>query len=178
VLRSRSDCTNTMWTDSPLLWDVGAALLTAVAAAAVLSFWEVVADRGLLDQVTLAFPFFPSLASSSYTVYISGSLLLALNHCTHDPCGIRRLSVSLLGTSIRKLKICCNRQSSMIEMNVGFSILPWKLEERKSQNKSTPNYENIYLSLNFLCISETLQETGAHICWIGVFPYVAVVQVN
>ncbi|GJM88206.1 hypothetical protein PR202_ga04239 [Eleusine coracana subsp. coracana] len=38
----------TMWTDSPLLWDIGAALLTAVAAAAVLRFWEVVAN--LLDQ--------------------------------------------------------------------------------------------------------------------------------
>jgi hypothetical protein len=56
-----------MWTDNPLLWDVGVALLTAVAAAAVLSFWEVVANRGLLDQVTLAFPFFPFRASSSFT---------------------------------------------------------------------------------------------------------------
>ncbi|GJN13993.1 hypothetical protein PR202_gb00762 [Eleusine coracana subsp. coracana] len=39
-----------MWTDRPLLWDIGAALLTAVAAAVVLRFWEVVANRELLDQ--------------------------------------------------------------------------------------------------------------------------------
>ncbi|KAL6871061.1 hypothetical protein ACP4OV_014909 [Aristida adscensionis] len=39
-----------MWTDSPLLRDAGAALLTAAAAAAVLGFWEVVANRALLDQ--------------------------------------------------------------------------------------------------------------------------------
>ncbi|TVU27516.1 hypothetical protein EJB05_30133, partial [Eragrostis curvula] len=47
-----------MWTESPLLRDVGAALLTAVVAAAVLRFWEVVANRELLDQVSF------SLASS------------------------------------------------------------------------------------------------------------------
>ncbi|KAL6630680.1 hypothetical protein ACP70R_028531 [Stipagrostis hirtigluma subsp. patula] len=41
-----------MWTDSPLLRDAGAALLTALAAAAVLRFWEVVANRALLDQET------------------------------------------------------------------------------------------------------------------------------
>jgi len=41
-----------MWTDSPLLRDFSAALLTAVAAAAVLRFWEEVANRALLDQVT------------------------------------------------------------------------------------------------------------------------------
>jgi hypothetical protein len=55
-----------MWTDSPLLRDVG--------AAAVLSFWEVVANRALLDQVTLAFPFFPFRASSSYTLYIIATI--------------------------------------------------------------------------------------------------------
>uniref|UniRef100_A0A0A9BQX7 Uncharacterized protein n=1 Tax=Arundo donax TaxID=35708 RepID=A0A0A9BQX7_ARUDO len=39
-----------MWMDSPLLRDAGAALLTGVAAAAVLRFWEEVANRALLDQ--------------------------------------------------------------------------------------------------------------------------------
>jgi hypothetical protein len=48
-----------MWTDSPLLRDAGAAVLTGVAAAVVLRFWEEVANRALLDQVT------PLLLSSS-----------------------------------------------------------------------------------------------------------------
>nr|CAB3462802.1 unnamed protein product [Digitaria exilis] len=39
-----------MWTDSPLVRDAGAALLTGVAAAVVLRFWEEVANRALLDQ--------------------------------------------------------------------------------------------------------------------------------
>ncbi|XP_062204178.1 probable phytol kinase 2, chloroplastic [Phragmites australis] len=40
-----------MWTDSSLLLrDAGAALLTGVAAAALLRFWEEVANRKLLDQ--------------------------------------------------------------------------------------------------------------------------------
>ncbi|XP_066334795.1 probable phytol kinase 2, chloroplastic [Miscanthus floridulus] len=39
-----------MWTDSPLLRDAGAAVLTGVAAAVVLRFWEEVANRALLDQ--------------------------------------------------------------------------------------------------------------------------------
>ena len=41
-----------MWTDSPLLRDAGAAVLTGVAAAVVLRIWEEVANRALLDQVT------------------------------------------------------------------------------------------------------------------------------
>jgi hypothetical protein len=40
-----------MWTDSPLLRDAGAAVLTGAAAAVVLRFWEEVANRALLDQV-------------------------------------------------------------------------------------------------------------------------------
>ncbi|KAG0519642.1 hypothetical protein BDA96_08G004300 [Sorghum bicolor] len=39
-----------MWTDSPLLRDAGAAVLTGVAAAVVLRIWEEVANRALLDQ--------------------------------------------------------------------------------------------------------------------------------
>uniref|UniRef100_A0A804NY35 Uncharacterized protein n=1 Tax=Zea mays TaxID=4577 RepID=A0A804NY35_MAIZE len=39
-----------MWTGSPLLRDVGAAVLTGVGAAAVLRFWEEIANRALLDQ--------------------------------------------------------------------------------------------------------------------------------
>jgi hypothetical protein len=48
------------------------------------------------------------------------------------------------------------------------------------------NYEKIiipeffvwYVPFSFLSSSETLQETGAHNCWIGVFPNVAFVQAN
>ena len=43
-----------MWTDRPLVRDAGAAVLTGVAAAVVLRFWEEVANRALLDQVMLA----------------------------------------------------------------------------------------------------------------------------
>jgi len=39
-----------MWTDSPLLRDAGAAVLTGVTAGVVLRFWEEVANRALLDQ--------------------------------------------------------------------------------------------------------------------------------
>uniref|UniRef100_J3N5C6 Uncharacterized protein n=2 Tax=Oryza brachyantha TaxID=4533 RepID=J3N5C6_ORYBR len=39
-----------MWTESPLLRDAGAAVLTGAASFAVLSFWELVANRALLDQ--------------------------------------------------------------------------------------------------------------------------------
>lgn len=39
-----------MWTESPLLRDAGAAVLTAGAAMAVLRFWEEVGNRALLDQ--------------------------------------------------------------------------------------------------------------------------------
>ncbi|XP_039820662.1 mRNA turnover protein 4 homolog isoform X2 [Panicum virgatum] len=39
-----------MWTDRPLVRDAGAAVLTGVAAAVVLRFWEEVANRALLDQ--------------------------------------------------------------------------------------------------------------------------------
>ncbi|OEL17839.1 putative phytol kinase 2, chloroplastic [Dichanthelium oligosanthes] len=39
-----------MWTDNPLVRDAGAAVLTGVAAAVVLRFWEEVANRELLDQ--------------------------------------------------------------------------------------------------------------------------------
>ena len=51
----------TMWTDSPLLRDAGAAVLTGVAAAVVLRFWEEVANRALLDQVTPLLCFLPPL---------------------------------------------------------------------------------------------------------------------
>ena len=50
-----------MWTDSPLLRDAGAAMLTGVAAAVVLRFWEEVANRALLDQVTPLLCFLPPL---------------------------------------------------------------------------------------------------------------------
>jgi hypothetical protein len=40
-----------MWTENPVVRDAGAAVLTGVAAAAVLRFWEEVANRALLDQV-------------------------------------------------------------------------------------------------------------------------------
>ncbi|CAL4912041.1 unnamed protein product [Urochloa decumbens] len=39
-----------MWTENPLVRDAGAAVLTGVAAAVVLRFWEEVANRSLLDQ--------------------------------------------------------------------------------------------------------------------------------
>ncbi|KAJ1273683.1 hypothetical protein BS78_05G003900 [Paspalum vaginatum] len=39
-----------MWTDIPLVRDAGAAVLTGVAAAVVLRFWEEIANRALLDQ--------------------------------------------------------------------------------------------------------------------------------
>uniref|UniRef100_A0ACD5Y3S6 Uncharacterized protein n=1 Tax=Avena sativa TaxID=4498 RepID=A0ACD5Y3S6_AVESA len=39
-----------MWTESPLLRDAGAAVLTGGAAMAVLRFWEQVGNRALLDQ--------------------------------------------------------------------------------------------------------------------------------
>ncbi|CAO2145306.1 unnamed protein product [Urochloa humidicola] len=39
-----------MWTENPLVRDTGAAVLTGVAAAVVLRFWEEVANRSLLDQ--------------------------------------------------------------------------------------------------------------------------------
>jgi hypothetical protein len=52
-----------MWTDSPLLRDAGAAVLTGVTAGVVLRFWEEVANRALLDQVTPLLS--SSLASSS-----------------------------------------------------------------------------------------------------------------
>jgi hypothetical protein len=40
-----------MWTESPLLRDAGAAVLTGSAAMTVLRFWEQVGNRALLDQV-------------------------------------------------------------------------------------------------------------------------------
>lgn len=39
-----------MWTESPLLRDAGAAVLTGAAALAVLRVWEEVGNRALLDQ--------------------------------------------------------------------------------------------------------------------------------
>ncbi|RLM86699.1 putative phytol kinase 2, chloroplastic [Panicum miliaceum] len=42
-----------MWTENPLVRDAGAAVLTGVAAAVVLRFWEEVANRALLEQVML-----------------------------------------------------------------------------------------------------------------------------
>jgi predicted tellurium resistance membrane protein TerC len=59
-----------MWTDSPLLRDAGAAVLTGVAAAVVLRFWEEVANRALLDQVT------PLLLSSSLLLLLLPLALL------------------------------------------------------------------------------------------------------
>jgi len=40
-----------MWTESPLVRDAGAAVLTGLAVAVVLRFWEEVANRALLEQV-------------------------------------------------------------------------------------------------------------------------------
>ncbi|TKW07968.1 hypothetical protein SEVIR_7G340505v4 [Setaria viridis] len=39
-----------MWTENPVVRDAGAAVLTGVAVAVVLRFWEEVASRALLDQ--------------------------------------------------------------------------------------------------------------------------------
>ncbi|KAG2481493.1 probable phytol kinase 2, chloroplastic [Panicum virgatum] len=39
-----------MWTESPLVRDAGAAVLTGLAVAVVLRFWEEVANRALLEQ--------------------------------------------------------------------------------------------------------------------------------
>ncbi|KAG8089309.1 hypothetical protein GUJ93_ZPchr0011g28577 [Zizania palustris] len=41
---------SSMWTESPLLRDAGAGVLTAASALAVLRFWEEVGNRALLDQ--------------------------------------------------------------------------------------------------------------------------------
>ncbi|CAM0145700.1 unnamed protein product [Urochloa decumbens] len=45
-----------MWTENPLVRDAGAAVLTGVAAAVVLRFWEEVANRSLLDQEVTSKP--------------------------------------------------------------------------------------------------------------------------
>lgn len=76
--------------DSPLLWDVGAALLTAVAAAAVLRFWEVVGNRQLLDQklcrklvhITVGFAYFlmwPLFSSEDVYAPFLAPLIIELN---------------------------------------------------------------------------------------------------
>ena len=41
----------TMWMENPLVRDAGAAVLTGLAVAVVLRFWEEVANRALLEQV-------------------------------------------------------------------------------------------------------------------------------
>jgi len=46
----------TMWTENPLVRNAGAAVLTGLAVAAVLRFWEEVANRALLEQVMLDCP--------------------------------------------------------------------------------------------------------------------------
>jgi hypothetical protein len=76
---------------------------------------------------------------------------------------------------------------SQMEMNVRihYFILPWKPEEYQLPNKSILHYKRLllleftdwYVAGSLLCNPETLQETGAHNCWISVFPYVALVQV-
>ncbi|KAL6640591.1 hypothetical protein ACP70R_021714 [Stipagrostis hirtigluma subsp. patula] len=79
-----------MWTDSPLLRDAGAALLTALAAAAVLRFWEVVANRALLDQklcrklvhITVGLVYFlmwPLFSSDSVSAPLLAPLIIELN---------------------------------------------------------------------------------------------------
>ncbi|TVU27466.1 hypothetical protein EJB05_30077 [Eragrostis curvula] len=79
-----------MWTESPLLRDVGAALLTAVVAAAVLRFWEVVANRQLLDQklcrklvhITVGFAYFlmwPLFSSNDVYAPFLAPLIIELN---------------------------------------------------------------------------------------------------
>ena len=52
-LRVRISTGGSMWTDSLLLRDAGAAVLTGGAAMAVLLIWEQVGNRSLLDQVSL-----------------------------------------------------------------------------------------------------------------------------
>ena len=63
-----------MWTDSPLLRDAGAAMLTGVAAAVVLRFWEEVANRALLEQVTPPHPLCLPLASPSAHLLYNNSV--------------------------------------------------------------------------------------------------------
>uniref|UniRef100_A0A0D9XN77 Phytol kinase n=1 Tax=Leersia perrieri TaxID=77586 RepID=A0A0D9XN77_9ORYZ len=68
---------SSMWTENPLLRDAGAAVLTGVAALAVLSFWELVGNRALLDQVHL---FLLSLCSNSlHFAFPDIELLTAFN---------------------------------------------------------------------------------------------------
>ena len=71
----------TMWTDSPLLRDAGAAVLTGVAAAVVLRFWEEVANRALLDQVT---PLLPSSLPCCFLALTNLVLLLLINPIKSD----------------------------------------------------------------------------------------------
>nr|CAB3490678.1 unnamed protein product [Digitaria exilis] len=50
-----------MWTDSPLVRDAGAALLTGVAAAVVLRFWEEVGARCWTSSDDVYAPFLAPL---------------------------------------------------------------------------------------------------------------------
>ena len=70
-----------MWTDSPLLRDAGAAVLTGVAAAVVLRFWEEVANRALLDQVT---PLLPSSLPCCFLALTNLVLLLLIKPIKSD----------------------------------------------------------------------------------------------
>ena len=66
-----------MWTDRPLVRDAGAAVLTGVAAAVVLRFWEEVANRALLDQVMLQ----PSLTPFFFLTILMEEIDLLLLLC-------------------------------------------------------------------------------------------------
>jgi hypothetical protein len=174
--------------------DLGAAVLTAVAAAAVLNFWEVVANRALLDQVALSSPFVFLVGFGDSVFFLE-----------YEYGGIRILTsaiIPLLCTSIYAKSNIFSRSKaacipymrdpivylfSKMEMNVRihYFILPWKPKEYQLPNKSILHYKKLllleftdwYVAASLLCNPETLQETGAHNCWISVFPYVALVQV-